>query len=233
MQSLLRADGTHSKTDRNERKTVAGSTRASGYGNMAAMINGSASMASPTDSFFRSGTPWCAESRQLRTILLTCGLSEELKWGKPCYTCDGHNVVILQKMKHFLALLFFKGSLLKDPRGVLEKPGPNARVGRRLRFVSPQEVEALGHVVEEYIHEAIELNKAGLRVEKPIETEWVAELQEKLSQDAQFGAAFVALTPGRQRAYNFHFSAAKQSATRIRRIEKYVPKILAGQGLQD
>lgn len=185
------------------------------------------------DAFLKRSTTWRPEMEKLRGIVLACGLNEEFKWGKPCYTHDGDNVVILQEMKHFVALLFFKGSLLKDPHGVLEKPGPNSRVGRRLRFTSLSEVESLAGSIQEYIHEALELHRAGLRVEKSDDVEWVEELQQRLREDAQFRAAFDGLTPGRRRAYNLHFASAKQSSTRERRIDKYVPKILAGQGLQD
>lgn len=190
-------------------------------------------MPSPADPYFKNVTTWHAEVNRLREIMLACGLGEELKWGKPCYSKDGHNVVIIQTMKQFVALLFFRGSLLKDRLGLLEKPGPNSRVGRRFRFTQLQQIDDLAETIHAYIHEAIGVQQAGLKVDKGETEEWVTELQTRLAADAAFKNAFEALTPGRQRAYNLHFAGAKQSSTRERRVEKYAPKILKGKGLQD
>jgi uncharacterized protein YdeI (YjbR/CyaY-like superfamily) len=169
----------------------------------------------------------------LRPILLGAGLTEEIKWGKPCYRHAGKNIVILQEMKEFLALMFFKGALLNDPDGVLEEQGPNSRSARRIRFTSVEDVARLASIVGIYLDEAVVVEEAGLEIEPAPEPVLVEELQNRLDQDPVFRAAFESLTPGRQREYNLYFSAAKQAKTRMARVDKYTPKILDGKGFRD
>ncbi len=171
---------------------------------------------------------------KLRMIILGCGLTEELKWGKPCYTFQGKNIVIMQGFKAYCALLFFKGVLLKDPNDILKKTGENAFVGRQIRFARTQDVVELKPMVIAYIHEAIEVEKAGLKVEiKGIPKPIPEEFQKKMDEDPALKAAFEGLTPGRQRAYVFYFSAPKQSKTRESRVIKCMRQILNGKGLND
>jgi len=169
----------------------------------------------------------------LRTILLEAGLSEEIKWGKPCYSHDGKNIAILQEMNEFLSLMFFKGALLSDEAGILEEQGPNSRSALRMRFTSVDEVTRMAETLPSYISEAIDIEEAGLKVEPPPALTFVAELQQRIDDDPAFRTAFAALTPGRQREYNLHFSSAKQAKTRQARLEKYAAKILAGKGFRD
>lgn len=185
------------------------------------------------DAYLRKAKQWREEMEKLRTVLLDCGLAEELKWGKPCYSFQNSNVVVIQPFKAYCALLFFKGVLLKDPNGILVKTGENTRVGRQIRFTSVREI--VGPVLKDYLHQAIEVEKAGLKVNPPNNAElaFPDELQKKLDANPALKAAFGALTPGRQRAYIYYFSAAKQSKTRESRIEKYVRRILSGKGLND
>lgn len=186
------------------------------------------------DAFLSKAGQWRKELEALRELVLQCPLTEELKWGKPCYTFQGSNIVILQAFKETCALLFAKGALLKDPKGILEKPGENTQAARRIPFTGVKEITALGSVIRSYIHEAIEAEKAGLEVAFKKEPEPAPEeLQIKLGQNAAFKAAFESLTPGRRRAYILHFSGAKQSQTRAARIEKCLPRILEGKGLND
>jgi uncharacterized protein YdeI (YjbR/CyaY-like superfamily) len=173
------------------------------------------------------------EIAALRPILLDSGLTEDLKWGKPCYSRQGRNIVAVQEMKDFLALMFFKGALFKDTYGVLEEQGPNSRSGRRVRFTSADDVARLSDAVRAYIDEAIGVAEAGLEVGPAPELVFVEELQNRLEGDAALKAAFESLTPGRRRKYHLHFSGAKQSKTRVARVDKYAPKILAGTGLRD
>lgn len=182
--------------------------------------------------YFSEAGLWRQEANDLREILLQCSLSEELKWGKPCYTCDGKNICIIQRMKGFLALLFFKGALLKDTDAVLEVQGPNSRQGYRMRFASVQDVAKMTKTVKAYVREAINVEKAGLKMEEAAQLEYPEELIDKFDDDAEFKAAFDKLTPGRKRGYVLHFSGARQSKTRARRIEKYRRNILLGQGIQ-
>lgn len=179
--------------------------------------------------------PWQKETAKLRAILLGCGLGEELKWGKPCYTFQENNVVVIQGFKAYCALLFFKGVLMKDPKSILVKTGENTRVGRQIRFTSLQEIVKLEPVLKTYIHQAIELEKAGAKVELKDDdgVKMPEELQNKLAELPALKKAFTTLTPGRQRAYIYYFSAAKQSPTRTARIEKYIPLILKGRGMHD
>ena len=185
------------------------------------------------DAYVGRSTSWPAELAALRAILLGCGLSEDIKWGKPCYGHDGRNIVILQEMKAFLALMFFKGALLRDPEGVLVEQGPNSRSARRIEFRSVQDVTALAETLQVYVAEAIEVEDAGLQVGPAPALELVAELQERLDADPALRDAFAALTPGRQREYNLHIGDAKQPATRTARVEKCTPKILSGKGFRD
>jgi uncharacterized protein YdeI (YjbR/CyaY-like superfamily) len=185
------------------------------------------------DKLFSNAKLWRQEAEKLREILLDSGLTEELKWGKPCYAYDGKNICIIQRMKAFLALLFFKGALLKDPDNVLEVQGPNSRSGYRMRFNSVQDVASKAKSVKSYINESIEIEKAGLKVEKSTDLHYPEELIEKLDADRELKAAFDNLTAGRQRGYVLHFSDAKQSKTRVARIERYRRNILDGKGLQE
>jgi uncharacterized protein YdeI (YjbR/CyaY-like superfamily) len=185
-------------------------------------------------AFLSKAKKWRDEMEKLRAIALGCQLTEELKWGKPCYTFQGSNVVIIQGFKEFCALLFCKGALLKDPKGLLEKPGENTQAARRISFTSVAEIVEVETALNAYIKEAIEAEKAGLEVEYKKSPEPLPEeLQEKFTEMPALKKAFHALTPGRQRAYILHFSAAKQSQTRASRIEKCAPQILAGKGLND
>ncbi len=184
--------------------------------------------------FLSKAKQWQPEFRKLREIILDCGLTEELKWGKPCYTFQDSNIVIVQGFKEFCALLFAKGALLKDRRSILEKPGENTQAARRVPFTSVREIVALEAVLKAYIHEAVEAEKAGVKVEFKKNPEPVPEeLQNKLDENAALKTAFQALTPGRQRAYILYFSAPKQSETRTSRIEKCTRQILNGKGLND
>jgi uncharacterized protein YdeI (YjbR/CyaY-like superfamily) len=192
-----------------------------------------AAMDERVEQAFGNATIWSDEAQRLRRVLLDCNLTEELKWRQPCYSFDGKNIVIIQRMKDFLALLFFKGSLLKDPDGILEPPGPNSRVGRRIRFTGVQDVVAKEASVRAYVREAIDVEKAGLSVEKETDLDLPDELVSALEADPDLKAAFDRLTPGRQRGYALHVSGAKQSRTRAARIEKCRDRILAGKGLTD
>lgn len=185
------------------------------------------------DAYIGRSEKWPEEMTDLRPILLSCGLTEEIKWGKPCYSHEGRNIVIIQEMKDFLALMFFKGALVNDPEGVLEEQGPNSRTARRIRFTSVEDVARLRDTVKAHIDEAIDVEKAGLEVGPAPELVFVEELQNRLDQDPRFRAAFEALTPGRQREYNLYFSDAKQAKTREARVEKYSQKILDGNGFRD
>ncbi len=190
-------------------------------------------MTFPVDAYFRKANTWRAESEKLREVVLGCGLTEELKWGQPCYTHDGRNIVVIQRMKAFLALGFFKGALLVDAERVLESLGKNSQAGRRIQFTSVRDVVRKKALVKAYIREAVEVEKSGKKIPKRTEVAFPEELQNRLDEDPAFRAAFEALTPGRQRGYALYFSAAKQPATREARIEKCAPKIFAGRGFHD
>ena len=185
------------------------------------------------DAYIQQSDRWPTEMTVLRPALLGCGLTEEIKWGKPCYSHEGKNIVILQEMKEFLALMFFKGALLNDPAGVLEDQGPNSRSARRIQFTSVQDVQRLTDTVKAYIDEAIEIEQGGLAVAPAPEPILVEELQNRVDQDPALKAAFQSLTPGRRREYNLYFSSAKQASTREARVEKYAQKILDGKGFRD
>lgn len=190
-------------------------------------------MNAQVDAYLARSQQWPDELAALRPVLLDAGLAEELKWGKPCYAHDGANIAILQEMKGFLALMFFKGALLDDPEGVLESQGPNSRSARRMTFTSVEDVARLADTVRAYVAEAIAVEEAGLAVEPAPELVLVDELQERLAGDAELAEAFDSLTPGRQREYNLHIADAKKAATREARIDRCAPKILAGKGLRD
>jgi uncharacterized protein YdeI (YjbR/CyaY-like superfamily) len=169
----------------------------------------------------------------LRSILLSCGLTEEIKWGKPCYSHEGRNIVILQEMKAFLALMFFKGALLSDSEGVLEEQGPNSRSARRIRFTSVGDVARLANTVKTYIDEAIDVEEVGLEVGPAPELVLAYELPNRLDEDSAFKAAFEELTPGRRRECNLYFSDGKQAKTREARVARYAQKILDGDAFRD
>ena len=185
------------------------------------------------DTYIRNSRKWPDEMTALRAILLSCGLTEEIKWGKPCYSHEGKNIAILQEMKESLALMFFKGALLNDPEGVLEDQGPNSRSARRMRFTSVEEVVRLSDTVKACIDEAIDVEESALELGPAPALILVEELQNRLDQDPALKVAFEALTPGRQREYNLYFSGAKQAITREGRVEKCVQKILDGRGFRD
>ncbi|PZX55878.1 uncharacterized protein YdeI (YjbR/CyaY-like superfamily) [Algoriphagus ratkowskyi] len=192
-------------------------------------------MNSKVDFFFDKASQWQEEYRQLRTLVLDCGLTEELKWGVPCYTYQGSNVVLIHGFKEYCALLFHKGALLQDEEGILIQQTENVQAARQIRFSNLSEIVTLKPTLKAYIYEAIEVEKAGLKVplKKTKEYAIPAEFQVKLDENAELKTAFNALTPGRQRGYLLYFSAAKQAKTREARIDKYSPQILAGKGLND
>ena len=168
-------------------------------------------------------------------IILACQLTEELKWGKPCYTFQKHNIVVILPLKEYCALLFCKGALLNDANGILIKPGENTQAARQLRFTNVREIVEMETILKTYIYEAIEVEKAGLKVNFKKIPEFIIpeELQNKLDESPALKTAFDALTPGRQRAYILYFSAAKQSKTRESRVGKCMQQILNGKGLND
>lgn len=185
--------------------------------------------------YFNKAKKWQEEIRELRMNLLDCGLTEELKWGVPCYTFQKGNIVLIHVFKEYCALLFFKGALLNDPNGVLVQQTKNVQAGRQMRFTSVREILEMGAIVKAYTYEAIELEKAGLKVELKKTTQFIIpeEFENKIKEIPALKTAFYALTPGRQRAYLLHFSAPKQSKTRESRIEKCVQQIINGKGLGD
>lgn len=187
------------------------------------------------DEFLSKATKWKEEYEKLRGIALDCELTEEFKWMHPCYTFENKNVVLIHGFKEYCALLFPKGALLKDPHGVLIQQTENVQAARQIRFTDVQEIIELEPIIKEYILEAVEAEKAGLKVELKKTEEYTIpeELQEKFHENPALKTAFEGLTPGRQRAYILHFSQPKQSKTRVSRIEKNTPKILAGKGLND
>ncbi len=185
--------------------------------------------------FFDKDAPWKESYEKLRIIVLDCGLTEELKWGCPCYTIDKKNVVLIHGFKDYCALLFHKGALLKDREGILVQQTENVQSARQIRFKGLHEIVKLERLLKTYIHEAVEVEKAGLKValKKTSGFEMPEEFALKLKALPALKKAFNALTPGRQRGYLLHFSAAKQSKTRAARIEKNVDRIMAGKGLED
>lgn len=187
------------------------------------------------DFFFEKASKWQDAYELLRTIVLDCGLIEELKWGVPCYTFQQTNVVLIHGFKDYCALLFHKGALLNDAEGILIQQTENVQAARQIRFTSLEQILEMKSIIKAYIFEAIEVEKAGLKVElkKTTEFKMADEFQAVLDEMTELKTAFYALTPGRQRAYLLHFSAPKQAKTREARVEKYIPKILDGKGLED
>jgi uncharacterized protein YdeI (YjbR/CyaY-like superfamily) len=187
------------------------------------------------DWYFNKAGKWEKEIRKLRTIVLDCGLAEELKWGCPCYTLGKKNIVLIHVFKDYCALLFFKGALLKDPSSILIQQTKNVQVPRQIRFNNVREIAELEPILKAYIYEAIEVEKAGLKVKLKKTSEYVVpeEFQSKLDKNRTLKKAFEALTPGRQRGYIFYFSQPKLSKTRESRVEKYTEQILEGKGLDD
>jgi len=187
------------------------------------------------DFFFSKAKKWQEEYEQLRTLTLDYGLTEELKWGCPCYTFQKTNIVLIHGFKEYCALLFMKGALLKDVKGILVQQTENVQAARQIRFTSVKEIVKMKTIIKAYIKEAIELEIAGLKVElkKPTEFEIAEEFQNVLDDNPKLKTAFYNLTPGRQRGYILHFSSPKQAKTREARIEKCMQKILNGKGLDD
>lgn len=187
------------------------------------------------DWFFNKDSQWKEEFEKLRMIALDCGLTEELKWGHPCYTFQKSNIVLIHGFKEHCAFLFHKGALLNDPEGILIQQTENVQAARQIRFTNVQEIVEMEPTLKTYIYEAIEVEKAGLKVDfkKTKEFSIPEEFQKKLDEIPALKTAFEALTPGRQRGYLLHFSGAKQSKTRERRVEKCIPQILDGKGLND
>jgi uncharacterized protein YdeI (YjbR/CyaY-like superfamily) len=187
------------------------------------------------DFYFTKAKKWQEEIIKLRAIVLNCHLNEELKWGVPCYSFEKNNIVLIHVFKDYCALLFFKGSLLKDPKGILIQQTKNVQAARQIRFTNVKDVTKLKASIKTYIYEAIAIEEAGLKVEMKQTTEFEMpdEFKTKLNKSAVLKKAFYALTPGRQRGYLLYFSAAKQAKTRETRIEKYMKQILDGKGLDD
>ncbi len=192
-------------------------------------------MNTKVDEFLSKPTKWLEEFKKLRTILLDGQLNEEWKWGWPCYTLQGRNIVLMHGFKEYCALLFFKGGLLKDAKGILIQQTENVQAGRQIRFTHVQKIIEMEPILKAYIQEAIEVEKAGLTVniKKSTDPRFPEEFQAKLDEDPALITAFKALTPGRQRAYALYFSQPKQSKTRGSRVEKCLPQILKGKGLND
>lgn len=191
------------------------------------------SMNAKVDAYLEELPAWRDEVQRLRDIVLECGLTEDLKWNQPCYSIAGGNIVIIGPLKDCCTIGFFKGALLNDSEAILEKPGENTQSARRIKLTSVSEINALAPVLKAYIIEAIANEQHGLKVEFKYKFELPEELLAELEVDPSFKAAWNKLTPGRQRAYCMHFSAAKQSATRRARIEKCMPRIMDGYGMND
>ncbi|WP_315822271.1 YdeI/OmpD-associated family protein [Paraflavitalea speifideaquila] len=187
------------------------------------------------DFFFIKASKWQKEYEHLRSIMLDCQLTEELKWGVPCYTFQKRNIVLIHGFKDYCAILFMKGALLHDPSGILIQQTKNVQVARQIRFTNVKEIVKLKTILKAYIYEAIEVEKIGVQpiLKKSSEFEVCEEFQTKLKKTPGLKKAFEALTPGRQRGYLLHFSSAKLPKTRVARVEKYIPKILTGKGLED
>ncbi|MFS4472441.1 YdeI/OmpD-associated family protein [Chryseobacterium sp. T20] len=185
--------------------------------------------------FFENAGQWQEEFEKLRAIALSTELVEDLKWGCPCYTYEGKNIFLIHGFKEYCALLFFKGALMKDPDNILIQQSKNVQAARQIRFTEVAQINDLEEVIRSYMFQAVEIEESGAKVEmkKTKEFEMAEEFQEKLDQNPALQDAFKALTPGRQRAYLLHFSSAKQSKTREARIEKCIPQIMDGIGLND
>jgi len=187
------------------------------------------------DFFFNKAGKWQVAYKQLRKLILDCGLSEELKWGKPCYTYKQTNIVLIHEFKEYCALLFHKGALLKDTNNILIQQTENVQAARQIRFTNAQEIAGMEATLKAYIFEAMEVEKAGLKIEFKKTKEYTVpeEFQKKLDETPELKSAFESLTPGRQRGYLLHFSQPKQSKNRTSRIEKCMVQILNGKGLND
>ena len=187
------------------------------------------------DFYFNKANRWHKELEQLRAIILDCGLTEELKWGTPCYTYQQSNIVLIHVFKEYCALLFFKGALLNDTEGILIQQSENVQSARQVRFTNVGEIMKIKATLKAYTFEAVEVEKAGLKVifKKTRDFAVCDEFQQKLDELPTLKTAFEALTQGRQRAYLLHFSTPKQSKTRDSRVEKYIPQILSGKGIND
>ncbi len=185
--------------------------------------------------YFEKEKKWHDEVEKLRKIMLDCPVTEELKWGCPCYTWQKNNIVLIHTFKEYCAILFHKGVLLKDPEGILIQQTENVQSARQVRFTNLQEIIALEPVLKAYVNEAIEVEKSGAKVPFKKATEFAVadEFQAKLEENSELSTAFYGLTPGRQRAYLLYFAAPKQSKTRAERVEKYIEQILKGKGLND
>jgi uncharacterized protein YdeI (YjbR/CyaY-like superfamily) len=195
----------------------------------------SSQMHPEVDEFLGKAKKWPKELAKLRAIALDCGLTEELKWYKPCYTFEDHNIAIIGEFKDYCALMFFKGALLKDDRGILTTPTENVQAGRQVRFTDVQQITSIEPILKVYINQAIAIEKAGLKInlKKTSDFAIAEEFQSKLDENPALKAAFDALTPGRQRGYLLHFAVPKQSKTRGSRVEKCLPRIFSGKGLDD
>jgi uncharacterized protein YdeI (YjbR/CyaY-like superfamily) len=185
------------------------------------------------DAYLDRSTLWPAEARAVREILLKSGLTEDLKWGKPCYSHDDKNIVIIQEMKSFLSLMFFKGALMPDPAGVLEEQGENSRSAKRMTFTSTAQITKAAKVITQYVKAAIEVEASGAKPAPAPALELADALQQRLAADRAFKAGWERLTPGAQREYNLFIADAKQLATREARVEKYAERITAGQRMRD
>jgi uncharacterized protein YdeI (YjbR/CyaY-like superfamily) len=187
------------------------------------------------DFFFSKTQKWQQEFEKLRMIILDCGLTEELKWGKPCYTFQKSNIVLMHGFKEYCALLFLKGALLKDANGILIQQTENVQSARQIRFTNVREIIKIERVLKSYIKEAIEVEKSGLKINFKKTAKFIIpeELQKQIDKNPDLKTAFDSLTPGRQRGYILYFSAPKQTKTRVSRIEKYIQQILKGKGLND
>ncbi|WP_428233015.1 YdeI/OmpD-associated family protein [Flavobacterium sp.] len=187
------------------------------------------------DFYFEKDAKWQKEQEELRKIVLDCQLTEELKWGCPCYTFQGNNIVLIHAFKDYCALLFFKGALLSDTDGILIQQSKNVQAARQIRFTRLDEIADQKSILKTYVYQAVEVEKAGLKVvlKKTKEFEISEEFQKKLDENTKLETAFKALTPGRQRAYLLYFSSPKQSKTRESRIEKVIDQIIEGKGLND
>lgn len=187
------------------------------------------------DWFFEKAEKWKEEVEAMRAIVLGCHLTEELKWGNPCYTYEKKNIVLIHVFKEYCAFLFFKGALLKDPEGILIQQTENVQAARQVRFTNVKQIHEMSDVLRSYIFAAVEVEESGAKVpmKKTKEFSTPEEFQKQLDENPALKDAFEKLTPGRQRAYLLHFSSAKQAKTREARIEKYIPQILEGKGLDD
>ncbi len=190
---------------------------------------------STVDAFMTRDDPWRDAFQALRPMILDCDLTEEFKWGKPCYSLDGQNVVLMHGFKEYCALLFMKGALMKDPAGILVQQTENVQSARQIRFTSAGQIKGMENMLKSYIHEAIDLEKAGAKVEKKTTAQFAVpeEFQVRLDGDAELKTAFEALTPGRQRGYLLYFASAKQAKTREARVATAMPRIFEGKGIDD